>query len=606
MIMRLLILLTCCALVACDSSDNTSASAGGESSAGMMMDDNPTPDMGSDAGSSSSDMEMMDAGSTSDMEPMDAGAEVDMDIADAAVEIDMETVTPTPELEVIATGSNIAGANGMHFGPDGLLYVASVIGSDLTVIDPESGEIVRRLTAAEGVIGPDDVAFASDGSFYWTSILTGEVAGFNAAGERVTAAQLTPGVNPITFSNDDRLFVAQCFLDTNVYEIDPAGVVEPRLIADDLGPGCGLNGMDWGPDNRLYGPRWFMSEVVSLDVDTGERRVEATGFAVPAAVKFDSEGILHVLDTFTGQLIRVVNGSNEVVATFEPGLDNFAFDAEDRAFVSSYSDGFVKRVNADGTITTLQPGGMGHPSGLAVVGDQVWVTDIHTIRAFNRETGEEQVTQRNVVGVSALGTSFNISPDGDHLILTSYFDGDVRVWNPETQERVAHYPGLLGPVAAARYGDGIAISEHFTGSVSIYGEGDPIVLASGLPAPSGLQVVGDALYVGDRELGQILRIAQGGEALETPEVVASDLDAPEGFVFTEDNGIVVVEAAAGRVIYIDAAGERRELATIPAGSPSGGLFPPSNIFNGVAMDSEGNLFISGEKSASLYRIKAPW
>ena len=43
------------------------------------------------------------------------------------------------ELETIATGANIAGANGIHFGPDGMLYITSVIGSDLTVIDPLSG-----------------------------------------------------------------------------------------------------------------------------------------------------------------------------------------------------------------------------------------------------------------------------------------------------------------------------------------------------------------------------------------------------------------------------------------------------------------------------------
>ena len=232
-----------------------------------------------------------------------------------------------PVLEVIATGADIAGTNGIHFGPDGLLYITSVIGSDLTVIDPETGAVEKHFTAADGVIGPDDVAFASDGSYYWTSILTGEVAGFNTEGEKVIAAQLAPGSNPITFSPDDRMFVSQCFLGTNLYELDRFGVEEPRLIADDLGPGCGLNGMDWGPDDRLYGPRWFHGEVVSFDVDTGERRVEATGFTTPAAIKFDSQGILHVLDTGTGELIRVDGESQTVVATLTPGLDNFAFDA---------------------------------------------------------------------------------------------------------------------------------------------------------------------------------------------------------------------------------------------------------------------------------------
>ena len=162
------------------------------------------------------------------------------------------------EANIIATGANIAGANGLAIGPDGNLYVTSVLGSSISVIEPESGEILKTLGVEEGVIGPDDVDFYKDGSYYWTSIMTGEVAGFDDDGNRVIAAQLAPGVNPITFSDDGRLFVSQCFFGTNLYEIDPNGEQEARLISDELGPGCGLNGMDWGPDNRLYGPRWLI------------------------------------------------------------------------------------------------------------------------------------------------------------------------------------------------------------------------------------------------------------------------------------------------------------------------------------------------------------
>ncbi|MEM7638482.1 MAG: hypothetical protein AAF269_05405 [Pseudomonadota bacterium] len=520
-------------------------------------------------------------------------------------EADASDVQGLTSLETIATGANIAGANGIHFGPDGLLYITSVIGSDLTVIDPESGEEQRRYTAADGVIGPDDVAFASDGSVYWTSILTGEVAGFNPDGEKVIAAQLPPGANPITFSNDDRLFVSQCFLGTNLYELDRNGVTPPRLIADDLGPGCGLNGMDWGPDDRLYGPRWFVGEVLSFDVDTGERRVEATGFVTPAAIKFDSQGVLHVLDTGTGELVRVVDGVNETVATLTPGLDNFAFDADDTPYISSYADGFIKRINDDGTITTLQPGGMSHPGGLAVIGNTVWVADVHALRGFDRNTGEEIITQRNVVGVGELGGSINLSADGDQLILTSWFDGDARIWDPQAEQRLDHIPGLAAPVAAVRYAGGLAVAEHLKGGVTLYGADDPVGLATDLPAPTGLYVAGDALYVSDRDLGEIRLIARNGEALETPETIADGLDAPEGFVVAE-TGIVVVEAEAARIVHLDADRNRRVLAEMPAGSPGAPGLPPSQIFNGIAMDEDGNLFITGEASRVLYRIKAPW
>ena len=116
--------------------------------------------------------------------------------------------TASTKLEIIATGANIAGANGLAIGPDDNLYVTSVLGSTVSVINPESGEIVKTYGADDGVIGPDDGDFFSDGNWFWTSIMTGQVTGFDADGNLIEAAQLTPGVNPITFSNDGRLFVS--------------------------------------------------------------------------------------------------------------------------------------------------------------------------------------------------------------------------------------------------------------------------------------------------------------------------------------------------------------------------------------------------------------
>ena len=510
-----------------------------------------------------------------------------------------------PTVSVLARGANIAGANGIHFGPDGMLYVTSVIGSDLSVVDPGTGDIVKRFTAADGVIGPDDVAFASDGAYFWTSILTGEVAGFTASGERVVAAQLPPGPNPITFSDDDRLVVSQCFLGTNLYELDPTGTEAPRLIADDLGPGCGLNGMDWGPDNRLYGPRWFTGEVVSFDVDSGERRLEASGFVTPAAVKFDSAGRLHVLDTGAGTVLRLDAGEPTVVATLTPGLDNFAFDAEDKLFVSSFTDGFVKRVNDDGSHTTLQPGGMAHPGGVAVIGDRAWVADIHAVRAYDVASGEAVEAQRNIVGVGEMGGAINLSADGGHLILTSWFDGDVRVWDPVAQRRVAHIPNLAAPVSAVRYAGGIAVAEHAAGGVRLHGaDGQAKVLATGFAAPTGLTVEGGSLFLSDRAAGEILRIAEDGEALATPEVLVEGLQAPEGFAFFEGS-LFVVEADAARVVEIQKDGSRRVLARFAGGSQASEGTPPSQVFNGIAVDADGNLLVTDESARTLLRIDAP-
>ena len=511
------------------------------------------------------------------------------------------------EVEIIATGANIAGANGLAIGPDGNLYVTSVLGSSISVIDPETGEILKTLDAEDGVIGPDDVDFFKDGSYYWTSIMTGEVAGFDAEGNRVVAAQLTPGVNPITFSDDGRLFVSQCFFGTNLYEIDPNGEREARLISDKLGPGCGLNGMDWGPDNRLYGPRWFNQEVVSFDVDNNSMKTEATGFNTPAAVKFDKTGVLHVLDTGAGILYRMEEDEKVVTATLSPGLDNFAIAEDGRFFVTSFTDGFVKRINKDGSVTELQPGGIAHAGGITFFQDKVVLADLHAIRAYTT-SGAEAFTQRNVLGTGVMGGALNIADDGDDLILTSWVDNDVRVWNQEEQRVKWRSSGLSAPVSAVRYQGLIAVAEHGENRVIGLNELGEIqsIFAEELPAPTGLVAINDQLYVSDRKLGKILRIAVNGEPLSEPETLVGNLISPEGFDLYGEK-FVVVEADSGEVKIVSALGEKTTIAKIPAGTQAASdLQPPSQVFNGVTVDDKGNVYVPGETNRALYKISNPF
>jgi len=515
-----------------------------------------------------------------------------------------------PLVEQIATGASIAGANGLHFGPDGLLYVASVFGSEIVVIDPETGAIRKRLGQAEGVYGPDDIAFTADGSFYWTTIFTGEVAGFNAAGERKVAAMLSPGVNPITFSDAGRLFVAQCFFGTGLYELDPAGVRPPRSIADDLGPNCGLNGMDWGPDGRLYGPRWFANEVVSVDVDTGQHRMEATGFKTPASVKFNSKGELHVMDTADGTVHRIAKGVNTLVATVEPGLDNFAFDAQDRIFVSSFVDGFVARIEADGTATKLLPGGLAHPGGITTLTrggkTEIIIADFHSIRGFDPQTGAATFAQKSVFGAGEMGSVLTVAADGENLILSSFTDNSVRVWDPTAGQVVRRWDGLAQPVGVVPYAAGVAVALHGSKSVALLGDDEPLVLATDLGAPTDLVVQGDILYVSDRERGQVVKIAVAGKVV-TPEVLIAGLQSPEGLAVSEQ-GLIVVEGDSGGVLRVEG-GSTRSLGDVAKGlPPAAPSLPPAMIVNdAVVLDGKvyvtgETTHVTGETTHTLYRI----
>jgi sugar lactone lactonase YvrE len=522
---------------------------------------------------------------------------------------DKKTVAEAPktqvkaaELRLLASGASISGANGIHFGPDGMLYVASVFGSELVVLDPKDGRVVKRWNDASGITGPDDVAFNAAGDFYWTSILTGEVAGFTAAGERRVAANLGPGVNPLTFSDDGRLFVAQCYFGTGLYEVDPLGVTEPRMIRDDLGPGCGLNGMDWGPDGRLYGPRVFVGTVVSIDVDTGEMREEATGFKMPAAVKFDSNGQLHVLDTGTGEVLRMTADGPVSIAKLPSDLDNFAFDADDTLFVSSHTDGFVARIDADGP-TMIAPGGMAHAGGVALQTTnadvaRVMVADFNSLRSYDPQSGEEKFTQGNAPGVSEIDNILSIAADGDNVILTSWTDNSVRIWHPDTEVMVSQFDELAAPIHAVRFAGSIAVTLHGSGSVALIDqEGNVQSLADGFVAPTGLAVHGAELLMTDRQAGTLYAIKENGDK----RVLVTGLDAPEG-VAVSGSRVFVMEGESGAIKEI-VGSTATTIAQLPGGGmpPASASYPPSMIFNGLAADANA-LYATDERTRALYRI----
>ncbi|HSG17561.1 MAG TPA: hypothetical protein VLE70_14720, partial [Anaerolineae bacterium] len=122
-----------------------------------------------------------------------------------------EQAIGTTTTKVLVRGAPIHGSNGLAINDQGHLYIASAIGREIVAMDSQTGKILERFGPEVGVAGPDDLIFAPDGSMYWTDILSGEVGRMTPDG--VVKKQLVaPFVNPITMSDDGRLFVAQAFL----------------------------------------------------------------------------------------------------------------------------------------------------------------------------------------------------------------------------------------------------------------------------------------------------------------------------------------------------------------------------------------------------------
>jgi sugar lactone lactonase YvrE len=182
---------------------------------------------------------------------------------------------------------------------------------------------------------------------YWTGFTHGTMNALSPGGKPRVIASGLPGLNSLALDARGRLFGTQVFLGDALWEFDPAGKAPPRLVKKDLG---GLNGFDFGPDGRLCGPLWFRKQVVCLDVDSGAMEVVAEGLVQPAAANFNSRGELFAIDNETGEIFRIDIAARrrERVAQAPTNLDNLAFDAADRLYVTNMSDNAIYAIDPAG------------------------------------------------------------------------------------------------------------------------------------------------------------------------------------------------------------------------------------------------------------------
>lgn len=510
--------------------------------------------------------------------------------------------------EVLVPPSSFTGVHGLAIDQKGRLLAGSVLGSTLWEIDRSTGATRILIDAPEGQA--DDIAVGPKGELAWTNYLMGMLRYRESddAPLRVLAKDL-PGLNSLDFDRrNGKLYASQVFLGDALWEIDRTGQQPPRLIKKDMG---GFNGFEVGPDGMLYGPLWFKGQVVKIDPADGRMTVIADGFKIPAAANLDGKGNLWVVDARSGELVRVdlATGGKTVAKQLRASLDNLAIAPDGTIYVSNMANNEVQSFNpATGELRTLTSGKLAVPAGLKIdnATNQLWVADVFGFRQVDARTGEVRDVFR-MQRDPELDYPFAVGLSDKLFALTSWFTGTVQLVDRKTLKTVETLHGLKAPFDAIPMPDGsLVYAEIATGSITRASGAhfaNKEVLASGLGGPVQMVVGQDgALYVTEAA-GKLTRIPLDASA--PLRAIAEGLALPEGVAQTPWGSFIVAESAARRLVEINPVdGTRRTVAeNLPIGlAPSPGL-PPPYIATGVAVGSDGTIYLSADRNNAIYRIR---
>jgi len=499
--------------------------------------------------------------------------------------------------------SRLYAANGIRAGKDGRIYVAQVAGSQVSAVDPDTGEIETISPIGGGITGPDDLVFDGEGNLYCTEITANRVSVLRPDGTTRIIADNIPVANPITY-HQGHLIAGELRMGGRILELDRNGGA-PRVILEGVPM---ANAFEVGPDGKLYFPAQGANEIWRIGLDGGEPEVVARDLGVPDSVKFHPDGYIVSTQVGSGQVLKIDprTGEKSVLADLSPGLDNVTFVGK-RTFVSHIT-GSIHEILEGGKAKPLVDRGFEWPMGLAVNPEgTVYVADGMFAYAID-PAGEMALTGTLFDGMYP-GFMRGIAASGAREWAVTTANGTVARWTPgQVAETLAH--GFEIPMGVALSGNAIVFADAGAGRVLSVENGAVTELAGGLDKPYGV-AVSDAgtVYVSQPDLGRIVKLS-GGKA----EMVLDGLGWPEGLAF-RDGKLYVIESGAKQVTELDlATGARQVLASnLPVGTPHGipalrlggvgEMCGPMWSFTGIAAAGDGTLYISGDAEGSVLALR---
>ncbi len=520
-------------------------------------------------------------------------------------------VSPTPAaaaegwtLDRVTRPSRLFGANGLHTGKDGRVYVASVGGSQVSAIDVDTLEIEAYAPMGGPLTGPDDLAFDDDGNLYVTEITENKVRVLRPNGTSDVIAELRVA-NPIIFSQG-RLIAGELTMGAKIVELDRNGGA-PRTIIEGVPM---ANAFDIGPDGKLYFPAQAANEIWRVSLDGGEPEVVTKDLGVPDSVKFHPDGYIVSTQVYSGQVLKIDprTGAKEVLADVGPGLDNVAF-VNGRTFVSHIT-GSIHEITP-GHAKPLVEKGLQWPLGLAVDDSgTAFIADGGF--SYTLQPGGEPELAGMLFSPGFPGWIRDVVPGastGTWIVTTA--NGDVARFNPAAQESemlAQGYDRLMGLALAAS--GAVVFAEMPTGRVLSVEGGNVTELAKGLDKPMGVAIGPDgAVYVTEAAAGRVIKLS-GGKT----ETVIDGLGEPQGLTIAGGK-LYTVDVGTKQVIETDlSGGGRRAIGTdLPVGAPAGvvpkelggvgDMCGPMTMFAGIAASGDGTLYVAGAAEGSVLALR---
>ena len=304
----------------------------------------------------------------------------------------------------------------------------------------------------------------------------------------------------------------------------------------------------------------------------------------------------------TGEIVRidVQSGAKTVIATVRPGIDNLAFAADDRLFISHFVDGGVAEVATDGSSAerVLVPAGFVGPWGLVYdeagtlyVADGLSLAAVSAAGEVTRLGGALDARFPGFVRAIAAGAP------GELLLTTAR--GDVVRYC--IAERSFTTPGQklhqLYGLAAAEDGT-IVVAEASRGVLlRVDDAGQVSTLATDLSQPCDVVAAGDGTFlVSETGAGRVITVDAEGHVAP----ICSGFTKPKGLALYHDGSILVLDHGTNELCAVDLHTQQQHVLAshLPVGATGAMDFP-----GGLAVSRDGTIYIAGDGDGSILTLR---